>query len=339
MQVKISQAVRMITAAIKANITPMLHGSPGIGKSDIYRQIADSYNLLVIDLRLSQCDPTDLSGFPQIDLARQKAGYVPMDTFPLEGEEPPPGYSGWLLFLDEANSCPKAVQAASYKIMLDRMVGQKKLHKHCAVGAAGNLITDGAIVEEMSTALQSRMTHIELMVDHMEFIEWAQLNSFDHRITDYIGFKPGAIYTFSPDHTDHTYACPRTWEFANRLMKFTDISSPDLLPLLAGTLSEGVAREFLGYCKIYQTLPKIAQIKANPESIAVSTEPSVLYAITGSLAHNMDKDNCEPVLKYVTRLPEEFQIICLKETVRRNKKMLEVPAYAKWHAAIAEKLF
>ena len=51
----------MITAAIKAKVVPMLKGSPGIGKSQIIWQIAAAYNLMVIDLRLSQCDPTDLN--------------------------------------------------------------------------------------------------------------------------------------------------------------------------------------------------------------------------------------------------------------------------------------
>ena len=61
MQVKISQAVTMLTAFIKAKLVPLLVGSPGLGKSQIYQQIADQYNLLLIDVRLAQCDPCDLN--------------------------------------------------------------------------------------------------------------------------------------------------------------------------------------------------------------------------------------------------------------------------------------
>lgn len=113
LQVKPSQASKMLASFIRAKLAPMLWGSPGIGKSGIVHEIAQQYNLKVIDLRLAQCDPTDLMGFPQIDVARQKAGYLPMDTFPIKGEVIPEGYGGWLLFLDEANSAPKAVQAAA----------------------------------------------------------------------------------------------------------------------------------------------------------------------------------------------------------------------------------
>lgn len=111
MQVKPSQAALMITQFIKARLVPMVEGSPGTGKSQIVHQIAQEYGLKVIDLRLSQCDPTDLMGFPTI--TGNKAGYRPMETFPIEGDPIPEGYSGWLLFLDEFNSAPPATQAAA----------------------------------------------------------------------------------------------------------------------------------------------------------------------------------------------------------------------------------
>lgn len=61
MQVKVSQAVSLITKALQARLVPMLVGSPGTGKSQIVHQIAANEGLKVLDLRLSQCDPTDLN--------------------------------------------------------------------------------------------------------------------------------------------------------------------------------------------------------------------------------------------------------------------------------------
>lgn len=337
MQVKISQAILMITKFIKAKLVPMLVGSPGSGKSQIIHQIAKEYNLKVIDLRLSQCDPTDLCGFPQVN--GTKAGYLPMDTFPIEGDPIPKGYSGWLLFLDEFNAASPAVQAAAYKIVLDKMVGNYHLHKNVAIACAGNLETDNAIVNPMSTALQSRLAHLELVVDSKEWVNWATENGIDHRITSYIQFKPGNLYTFSPDHTDKTYASPRTWEFANRVLQVAEIGSPELLPMLAGTISEGVAREFIGFCKIYQDLPSMASIIASPGTIKVPSEPSILYALTGSLSHHADMDNFKDLMLFIERLPIEFQVVCLREALRRNKSLMTHPALQKWTVNCATDLF
>jgi hypothetical protein len=337
MQITPKQALRLIPACIKARLVPMLAGSPGIGKSNIAHQIALQYNLKVIDLRLSQCDPTDLLGFPTI--IGKKAGYLPMETFPIEGDPIPEGYSGWLLFLDEFTSASPSVQAAAYKLVLDRMVGVHNMHKNVAIVCAGNLETDGAIVQEMSTALQSRLVHFELIVSAVEWVEWAQNFGITHHITDYISFKPSAIYTFKADHTDKTYGCPRTLEFANRIMKDTPISDPDLLPLLAGTLSEGYARELITFIKIYDSLPKIVDIQNSPSTAKVPDEPSILYALSGALSHNLKTNTADQLMKYVTRLPVEFQVVTLRDCVRRNKEMLSHGAIQKWIGESSAKLY
>lgn len=327
----------MLTNYIRAKLVPMLVGSPGCGKSQIIYEIAKEHNLKVIDLRLSQCDPTDLAGFPTVE--GNKADYVPMKHFPIAGDPVPAGFNGWLLFLDEATSAPPAIQAAAYKLILDRQVGSHHLHDRVAIVCAGNLETDNAIVQPMSTALQSRLVHMELVVDSNEWVEWAAANGIDHRISDYIKFKPKDLYTFTPDHTDKTYACPRTWEFANRVLKVTDDAAPERLAMLAGTLSEGVAREFLTFCKIYQSLPKISAIVATPDAIKVPQEPSILFALTGSLAHNATAANFDSLMKFITRLPVEFQVVTMRETIRRNKTMMSHPAVQKWVSESAASLF
>ena len=124
-QLNTVQAKEAIIDCMKTKLVPFLTGSPGMGKSSIIHEIADEFNLELIDLRLSQCEPTDLIGFPSIDLqdfqvdeqmlgsVYGRASYKPMATFPLKGDSLPKGKAGWLLFLDEFNSAPRSVQAAS----------------------------------------------------------------------------------------------------------------------------------------------------------------------------------------------------------------------------------
>lgn len=337
--VKIGQAISMLSKYLRAGLVPMVVSSPGIGKSQAVYQVAEQYNLKVIDFRLAQCDPTDLNGFPRINEKTDRAGYTAMDTFPLEGDPIPEGYSGWLLFFDELTSAPKAVQAASYKVILDRAIGQRKLHKNVAMVAAGNMATDRAIVEEMSTALMSRLVHIHLVVDPIEFTSHAAANNYDHRITSFINFKPGNVYTFNPDHSDETYACPRTWEFVNRVLKTADLTDPDLLPMLAGVISEGVAREFVMFCRVHESLVKISEIEANPAGCRVSDDPSVLYAMTGSIAYNATKGNLAKLVQYLKRLAIEFQVVCLRDIIRRDPKMLKEQPIQDWIAVNAGLLF
>ena len=101
-----------ILRAIKAKLVPLVRSSPGVGKSDIIRSIANEFQLKLIDLRLSQCDVTDLMGLPRFR-ADGRAEFAPFEEFPLEGDDVPEGYEGWLLFLDEITAAPKQIQAAA----------------------------------------------------------------------------------------------------------------------------------------------------------------------------------------------------------------------------------
>lgn len=337
MKVKIKQAITMVTTAIKAGLVPMIHGSPGCGKSEVVHGIAKDFNLKVIDLRLSQLDPSDLNGFGA--LKGDRAKYYPMEFFPLENDPLPEGYDGWMLFFDELSTAVAALQAASYKIILDRMVGGHKLHRKVAIVAAGNLATDNAIVEDMSTALQSRMLHIEMETCPIQWVEWASAKGINPMITSFIGFKPDSIYTFDPDHTDMTYACPRTWVFTDKLLKLSGIGEEDTLPLLVGTIGEGTAVMFNQYCKIFGELPTIQEIIKAPNSTTVPSSPGSLYAMTGYIGSSATVENADKLLDYVKRMPVEFQTVTMREIIRRTPTMRTNKTVLAWVQANANTFF
>lgn len=333
----------MLTHVLKAGLVPMLTSSPGIGKSDIIKQIAKKANLKVIDLRLSQCDPSDLNGFPTLNAERTRSGYAPMNTFPIAGDELPMGandkpMNGWLLFLDEFNSAPMSVQAAAYKIVLDREVGLFQLHSKVAVIAAGNLSTDRAITNRLSTAMQSRLIHFQMEINHEAWIAWANSAGIDYRIIAYIGHKPDILHKFDPDHNDKTFACPRTWEFLSRLIKDWKVIDYKNMAIMAGTVSEGVAREFLEYSNIFQHIPTINEIIANPAGFAINEEPSHLFAISNMISAYLDEKNDKPLIKAIERLPIEFQTVCLQGAIAREPKVMQLPAVRAWIVKNAQEL-
>lgn len=330
MKISTVDAPESLTDILHAGLVPMLVSSPGVGKSTIIMELAKKNKLKVIDLRLSQCDPTDLNGFPSMNAARTRSGYVPMDTFPIEGDPIPEGYVGWLLLLDELNSASQAVQAAAYKIVLDRQVGQFNMHKRVAIVAAGNLATDKAIVNRMSTAMQSRMCHFELEVNHNHWLDWAHENGIDYRVTSYIGFKPNILHNFNPDHNDYTFPCPRTWEFVSKIIKDWKEIPLKKIPSIAAAIGEGAGREFFGYTQIFERLPTIQSIIANPAGIEVPNESSIQFAIAGLLTHNASKSNIQPLMTFINRLPIEFQVITIKGFLKRTRELLQTDPVKLW---------
>ncbi len=330
---------------LEAGLVPFVQSSPGMGKSAIIKQIAKEYNLKVIDHRLSTSAPEDLSGLPAfID---GKARFMPFDTFPTKNDPIPEGYDGWLLFLDEFNSASKAVQAAAYKLVLDKAVGQHDLHDSVAIVAAGNLSTDRAIVNPVGTAMQSRLVHIHMTLDQKEFIEDIVIgHDWDKRIGAYLNWKPSNIMDFRPDNNDKTFCCPRTWEFVNKLVKgkykdfTTNAHGERVFPmmekaaLLAGTITSGVAAEFITFCKIWDKLPSIKQIVANPELCDIPVDGATRYATVTHCVEYTDEDNVADVLKYIDRFGIEFRIIYMRYIKLTKTNLLQHPAMVKGLVAI-----
>ena len=325
---KPSEARKGIIKCFSKGLAPMLVSSPGTGKSTIFRQIASDFNLEMIDLRMSQLAPEDLMGLPmRIGEGRDmKAAFAPFEMFPTEDTPLPKGKVGWLLFLDEFNSGSKSVQAAAYKLMLDRMVGQANLHPEVFVAAAGNLASDKAIVNAMSTAMQSRLVHIEMAVDFNEWMKHAVKSNFDYRVTGFLDFQPEKLMDFKPDHQDKTFACPRTWEFASRLIEDDKVSEISLA-LMAGTLSKGVAVDFMSFLEEFEKLPTYAAILSDPEKTGVPDQASTKFALISMLMAKLSQDDFPEIVKYVLRMPPEFQVLYFRGVLKRDPKLRRHPAY------------
>ena len=319
MEITPKDAVSGLKRLFNANKVPMLIGSPGIGKSDLINDLAKSVNVEVRDLRLAQADPTDLLGFPIVDKDNTRMKYAPPSLFPIEGlDKLPEGKNGWLIFLDEMNSASPNLQSAAYKIVLDRMVGEHKLHPKTWIVCAGNKKTDKAVVSELSTAMQSRLIHLNLAVSHDDWLDWANKNNIDHRIISFIKFRPERLHTFDPNHSDNTFACPRTWSFLSDIVAGRkDFDYVDYV-LMSGTVGQGPATEFKAYCDIYQSLPTIEDMVDNPDRVRIADEPDKQYAVTTLISHNMNEHNIAPLLQVTRKLPPEMQLLILKDVYSKT---------------------
>lgn len=334
------QLTKLLLKTLRAGLVPFIQGSPGIGKSALTKNVAKTMRLKVIDHRLSTSAPEDLSGLPAF--VNGKATFMPFDLFPTEDTPVPEGYDGWVLFLDEFNSAAKSVQAAAYKLILDRMVGQHRLHDKVHIVAAGNYATDRAIVNPLGTAMQSRLVHLKLVHNVDEWLEdVAFAEDYDPRIIAYISYKPEALFDFRPDHNELTFCCPRTWEFMNKLLKnntygiIQDKHGNDIYEmdadsaLFAGTITSLVATSFIQFTKVFMNLPDIGQVVALPTATPIPGDKALRWATVLHLLEKVDEKSFEPVGTYISRFDTEFRLIFFRGLVLRKKELKAHPAFRK----------
>ena len=170
-QVGPKAAKRSLRRAFKANRPLFLWGPPGIGKSDIVKQMGEELDAHVIDIRLSLWEPTDIKGIPYFDSDSGKMAWAP----PIELPDAEMGkkHKQIILFMDEMNSAAPAVQAAAYQLVLNRRVGTYKLPDNVLIVAAGNRESDKGVTYRMPAPLANRFIHLEMRVDHASWEIWA----------------------------------------------------------------------------------------------------------------------------------------------------------------------
>lgn len=332
------QVKQFVTDCLYAGLVPFVQSSPGMGKSTIMRAVAKDLQLKMIDHRLSTSAPEDLSGLPRFD-EHGRAMFSPFaELFPLDDAKPEPGTEGWMLFLDEFNSASKSVQAASYKLILDRMTGQRHLHERCVITAAGNLSTDRAITNPISTAMQSRVVHLEMQISFEEWLyDVALKEGYDSRIIAFLSQFPSKLMDFRPDHNEKTFCCPRTWEFVNRLITDREVKDETAV-LLAGTITSGTAVDFVQFTKVFHNLVTIAEIRKDPSNCRVPTDVGAKWAVISHMMEKITDDNFDDLSIYANRFTIDFRILFYRSILVRNPNLRQHPAFVRAMSELARYL-
>ena len=317
----------------------MLWGPPGVGKSDIVGQIAERHNVPVLDIRLSQMEPSDLRGIPF-----RSSELVEWAVPAMLPDAKRHGTSG-VLFLDEITSAPPSVSAAAYQLILDRRLGQYQVPDGWAIFAAGNRQGDRGVTYTMPAPLANRFSHFEVDINLDDWVAWAYANNIDERVIGFLRFRPELLFDFDPAHNPVAFPSPRSWEFAHRaLKKFSD--QPNLLlGSLQACVGPAAGVELNAFLSTLDQLPDIEAILRG-EDVPAPKEIDLQYAVASTLVgHAIRVKGTDEsasvignILTFARRFPQREMGVMLVSDMQRaiGAKLFEVPEFDSWADAIAD---
>ena len=276
-----NEAKTAIRKCMKKKRPVFMWGPPGIGKSDIIKQIGDEQEREVIDVRLSLWEPTDIKGIPYYNAQANTMMWAAPSELPSDPE------STAILFLDELNSAAPATQAAAYQLILNRRVGTYHLPKGVVIVAAGNRETDKGVTYRMPAPLANRFLHLELRTDFDDWLNWATSNQIHEQVVGYLGFAKQDLYDFDPKSSSRSFATPRSWSFVSELLDDDDVSDSTLTDLVAGAVGEGLAVKFMAHRKVAKQMPKPEDILSGKVKKTDIKEISAMYSLTISMCYEL----------------------------------------------------
>ncbi len=300
-----------------------LWGAPGVGKSQVVRQVAEKLEIELCDVRAVLLDPVDLRGLPRID-ADNRAAWCAPAFLPTKGQG--------VVFLDELNAAPPLVQAGCYQLVLDRRLGEYELPDGWAIVAAGNRETDRAVTHRMPSALANRFVHLDFEADLEDWVNWAVQHDIPEELVAFLRFRPELLHSFDPTRNEKSFPSPRSWEFVGKIMR--SVKDKEIFPsLAAGTVGLGAASELLGFLRVYEDLPDVDDILAQPERAVIPGEPATLYALCQALAYRAGEQTVASLLEFALRLPPEFSVLLARDCVRKYPPFVEHPDFQRWAQA------
>ena len=331
---------REFSSAAEGHHTPvMLWGPPGVGKSQMVADIATRHSVPVIDIRLSQMEPSDLRGIP-FRVGEHVEWAIPA-ILPDADRHGPAG----ILFLDEITSAPPAVSAAAYQLILDRRLGEYVVPEHWAIFAAGNRQGDRGVTYSMPAPLANRFSHFEVETHMDDWVAWAYQHRIDERVIAFLRFRPELLFDFDPAHNPVAFPSPRSWEFAHRgLKKFED--HPELLQgTLQACVGPAAGIELTAFVNSLDQMPDLDAIAAG-DPVPVPKEIDLQYAVAAALvgrAIRARDDADSPrvignILRYAGLFPQREMGVMLVSDLHRaiGNALFEVPAFEDWAQAVAD---
>jgi len=296
------EARRALLRCFKHQRPVFLWGPPGIGKSELVAGIARDLGGLMIDLRLSQMEPTDLRGIPFYNRDINRMDWAsPVD---LPNEELAKQYPIVMLFLDEMNSAAPAVQAAAYQLVLNRRVGTYSLPDNVVLVAAGNRESDKGVTYRMPAPLANRFVHLEMRSDFDSWQTWAVNNRIHKDVVGYISFAKGDLFDFDPRSSGRSFATPRSWTFVSQMLD--DDNDTGLMDLVAGAVGEGMAVKFMAHRKVSGQMPDPVEILNGKVTTLAIKEVSAMYSLTVSLCYELKDAYDKALVSNDTRLEKWY---------------------------------
>jgi AAA domain (dynein-related subfamily) len=245
------QASNLAKLFIRSNQNIFLFGRRGVGKTHIALQAAKECNYKVNYINLSVIERPDLAGYPDINAEGDVVTFKSPQFLPrLIGEAKPDS----ILLFDEVDKAPPEVTAPLLEILQFRKINGHKINAAACV-LTGNLISENAYSNQISSALLDRGAKYILTFNFEKWADWAKNNDVHDLI---LGFLRSNIDLACGKIEDTNYASPspRGWTQASEsIIKAKDFKIFDIetvTQIISGYVGYEVGLKFKMWYEYYR---------------------------------------------------------------------------------------
>jgi hypothetical protein len=284
MTVTAGDMFEVLEASFKAQLehgylaSHMLHGEPGIGKTQLTEQLAAAFGAKLYDIRLTTIEPSDLRGLPYYDHETKQTVFYRPNDLP-DSEEPA------VLFFDELTAASPFLQPTIYGALQERRIGQHKIPDNVFIVAAGNGVEDGAVSYEMGTALADRLVHYRVVSDPKDWTEnWAIKNDVHPTVIAFIKIRPDLLNTTQQCLKNQKLIAttPRSWKRVSDIMKLFPQKKIRSIKI-SGVIGDSIANEFFIVADDVEATVQVEEMLKKPRAERVAMYPKTMHGLNAMI--------------------------------------------------------
>ncbi len=307
-----------------------LWSSPGIGKSQMVRQVAAEIGqatgrkVKVVEIRLGECSIFELMGLMHRDPLTNTVVYDAPPIYDVEDED-----TIVIYLFDELDKATKQLQAAALHLVLDKKFWQYELPKNSIVLAAGNPENiEGELFSKFAPELNNRFRHYLLEADYPAWEAWALENGVNPYVIGFLDSNQHLLYAEDAGIDQTAFNTPRTWmkvsEYLNLMFGEEEIDWDMAYLDIVGYLGTGMTLKFQNFCTTVGLMPKVRDIM-NGTCTTIPKKADIKDAVSKSLvsyiyAHRETMTGREWAFarEYMDRFPEEYAVVFYRNLAARG---------------------
>jgi hypothetical protein len=315
--------------AIGSEVTTIVEGHIGSGKSSLIDTISERFpNHRKMYLDMTVMHEGDFR-VPAVDHATKSSEFYPNASLGMHDNTPV------VLMLDEMGKATKPVKDASLPLLVERRLGNQRLHPDSIVFATTNLGAE-SVGDTFQAHHRNRMSFVQMKKPTaQEWVDnWARFNDIAPEVIMWVGERPDVLHSFEdykepndnpfifhPRAQRTAFVTHRSLAQASKIVNKRHLYTPNALEsALVGTVGAPAALDMQAWIAMGDSLPKRTEIINDPENARMPKEVAGKLMLAYQALNWVDEQTLDPWMDYMARMPREMQALFCTSIIKKPAK-------------------
>jgi hypothetical protein len=324
-----------------------IESAPGRGKTSIFRQFpklmskidpAGKYGVVVINgANFTLMTAMGFMVWETDDKGRTVSKFsLPYWWTTTEGK-PIDEYDGVLILVDEADKLGMDEKKIVGEAALSKVLGNHRFPVGTVVMFAGNRMSDRSGSTRELDHLINRRIKIEVTDDVESWTEWAHGEKLLPEVITFAEENPQLLFEPKPED-QRPWCTPRSLHQADihlrSLMASFETDDIPTDPLTQEEIKGGIGAPacamLMKTIRLGQELVSYEQVIAHPTTVTLPSKPDAQRLMSYKIASRVDVKDAKQAMAFMTRMPEEHQVMFVRMAIQRNYQLAFEPTFADW---------